>query len=156
MNPGGITKTRTSIVYDACFVLFPAGNVSLLTIHAGNKTKKAAPRPFLVFVAISSQRGRDAPANSGRIPAERMNAPANSGRIPAKTKQTKEDLSYYPIFEPAVCITVKHQMNLQVFIIQRYLDLGLGAGDISLRNHLTVRCGDNQFLTVAVAEYCKG
>lgn len=68
-NPGGITKTRTSIGFDACFVLFPAGNVSLLTIHAGNKTKKAAPRPFLVFVAIGSQRGRDASAiaraNSG-------------------------------------------------------------------------------------------
>ena len=100
MNPGGITKTRTSIVYDACFVLFPAGNVSLLTIHAGNKTKKAAPRPFLVFVAIGSQRGRDAPtiawANSGggqgcarhRVGEFRRSVwmrPPSRGRIPAKT-----------------------------------------------------------------------
>ena len=156
MNPGGITKTRTSIVYDACFVLFPAGNVSLLTIHAGNKTKKAAPRPFLVFVAIGSQRGRDAPAIAW----------ANSGgaygcaRRPAgefrRKRQTKEDLSYYPIFEPAVSVFVQHQMNQQVFIIQRNLNLGLGAGYIGLGNHHIVRCGDNQFLTVAVAEYCKG
>ena len=47
-------------------------------------------------------------------------------------------------------------MNLQVFIIQRYLDLGLGAGYIGLGNHLIVRCGDNQPLPVIVTEYRKG
>ena len=82
MNPGGITKTRTSIGFDACFVLFPAGNVSLLTIHAGNKTKKAAPRPFLVFVAISSQRGRDAPAIARANSGEKT---ATSGTVPNVT-----------------------------------------------------------------------
>ena len=85
MNPGGITKTRTSIGFDACFVLFPAGNVSLLTIHAGDKTKKAAPRPFLVFVAIGSQRGRDAPAI----------ARANSGGVKTATLGTVPNVTVF-------------------------------------------------------------
>ena len=96
MNPGGITKTRTSIVYDACFVLFPAGIVSLLTNHAGNKTKKAAPRPFLVFVAISSQRGRDAPAIARANSGEKT---ATSGTVPNVTVFISQDSYNCPSME---------------------------------------------------------
>ena len=109
MNPGGITKTRTSIGFDACFVLFPAGNVSLLTIHAGNKTKKAAPRPFLVFVAISSQRGRDAPAiaraNSGgaygcaRHRVGEFRRSVTSGTVPNVTVFVNQDSYNCPSME---------------------------------------------------------